>query len=125
MYFWRHPNPSDAPLEKANRSHEKIWNVVDAQRTFTVHFQHLDMLRRGSMPHMKAQSNQVLIRQRFVPVASAFEFTDDAQAKNADMFLGARFSGLCFFRCLLVQNFDKLIADRLSPGLLTFPLYSV
>lgn len=45
------------------------------------------------MPHMKAQSNQVLIRQRFVPVASAFEFTDDAQAKNANMFLGARFSG--------------------------------
>ena len=105
MYFLRHANPSDAQFNKAKKSHEKIWNVVDAQRTFTVDFQHLDMLRRGSMPHMKAQSNQVLIRQRFVPVANAFEFTDDEQGKNANMFLGARFSGtVCFFRCLIVDH---------------------
>ncbi|DBB03147.1 TPA: hypothetical protein ACH3X1_013377 [Trebouxia sp. C0004] len=47
MYHASHSNPSEALLEKARKHPEKIWDVVDKSRTFTVQFQHLDMLRRG------------------------------------------------------------------------------
>lgn len=83
-------------ITSAKAKHQLVYKVMDEQGSIVLQLQDLIALGQGTVPNAPVETDDVEVRQRFVPVAASL---DDEKQPDVNKYLAATalFTGLVGF----------------------------